>query len=307
MPSPSASITGGTLRVALAACCFSTISIFIVLGTQRGGAPLATVLAGRYTLAALALTLVHRIERRRANAPGPTPPGRAIRAMLLGGTGQALIAYLALSALRIIPAATVGFLFYTFPAWVAIVAAVRGTEPLDARRVLAVALALGGVLVLVGSPWSARLNVTGVVMVLASAVIYALYIPLLRALHAGTSAAAVASYIATGSAIIYVVAGLITGTLTLALSPAAWGAVIGLALVSTTLGFVLFLRGLAVLGPVRAAIVCTVEPFATALLAALVLGQPVTWATGAGGAMVAGAVALAQLPARGAPRPPQRR
>jgi drug/metabolite transporter (DMT)-like permease len=67
--------------------------------------------------------------------------------------------------------------------------------------------------------------------------------------------------------------------------------------------FILFLRGLAVLGPVRTAIVSTAEPFFTAALAAPVLGQPITVRTVVGGVLIAAAVVLLQRPARSAPAP----
>jgi drug/metabolite transporter (DMT)-like permease len=56
--------------------------------------------------------------------------------------------------------------------------------------------------------------------------------------------------------------------------------------------FVLFLRGLAAIGPVRTAIVSTVEPFCAALLGAVVLGQPLSPGTLAGGGLIATAVVL---------------
>ena len=69
----------------------------------------------------------------------------------------------------------------------------------------------------------------------------------------------------------------------------------GLAVVSTAISFMLFLRGLKALGPVRTAIISTIEPFCTALLGASVLGQPLTKDTLLGGAFIAGAVVLLQL------------
>ncbi|MDQ8145991.1 MAG: EamA family transporter, partial [Gemmatimonadota bacterium] len=63
---------------------------------------------------------------------------------------------------------------------------------------------------------------------------------------------------------------------------------------STVLPGVFFMQGLVRLGPVRTAIISSVEPFLTAVLAAVVLGQPLTWATLAGGAAIVGAVALLQ-------------
>ena len=96
----------GTLRVAASACCFGTIPVFTVLATQRGGAPLPSVLAWRYALAAVALALVS------GGLAGLRPPRRrAVALLAVGGSGQALVTYLRLSALRYLPAATVAFPF----------------------------------------------------------------------------------------------------------------------------------------------------------------------------------------------------
>jgi drug/metabolite transporter (DMT)-like permease len=91
----------------------------------------------------------------------------------------------------------------------------------------------------------------------------------------------------------------VDGTLTARMPPAVWGAAATLAFACTLLAFVAFLAGLAVLGPVRAAIVSTVEPFWTAVLGAAVLAQPLTPPMLAGGALIAGAVLLLQIPPGG--------
>jgi len=88
--------------------------------------------------------------------------------------------------------------------------------------------------------------------------------------------------------------GLATGNFRLALPPVGWATVFALALISTTLGFIAFLRGLAVLGPVRTAIVSTVEPFWIAVLGLLVLAQPISPAVLGGGVLIAAAVVLLQ-------------
>ena len=53
--------------------------------------------------------------------------------------------------------------------------------------------------------------------------------------------------------------------------------------------------GLVRLGPVRTAIVSTVEPFLTALLGVVVLSQPLTGPTLLGGALIVAAVVLLQF------------
>jgi len=68
-----------------------------------------------------------------------------------------------------------------------------------------------------------------------------------------------------------------------------------LVLFSTVLPSVFFLMGLMRLGPVRTAIVSTVEPFLTAVIGAVVLSQPMSPRILAGGAMIVGAVVLLQF------------
>jgi drug/metabolite transporter (DMT)-like permease len=81
-------------------------------------------------------------------------------------------------------------------------------------------------------------------------------------------------------------------------APIAWVAIGLLAVVSTVVGFLLFLHGLSSIGPVRTAIISTVEPFWGAFLASIVLDQPLSANTLGGGALVAAAVILLNLPAR---------
>ncbi len=66
-------------------------------------------------------------------------------------------------------------------------------------------------------------------------------------------------------------------------------------MVCTVLAFIAFLRGLAVIGPVRTAIISTVEPFFTALLGSVVLGQQLGPRTFTGGMLIAAAVVVIQL------------
>jgi len=68
--------------------------------------------------------------------------------------------------------------------------------------------------------------------------------------------------------------------------------VLAIALVCTVAAVVLFLAGLARIGPVRASIYSTVEPVFTVILATVVLGERITVARAAGGALILGGVLL---------------
>jgi drug/metabolite transporter (DMT)-like permease len=290
-------VSRATLLVLFSACCFGSISTLITIA-MSSGARLVDVLAWRYAIAAVLLAVASGgVAAMRA-------PGRRAWAVLgLAGGGQAAIAFVSLSALRYIPVATLTFLFYTYPAWVAVIAAVRRTEPLTGRRALALALSLTGIAVMVGAPGSGGLHPVGVLLSLSSALLYAAYIPMIDWLGRGVPPAVTSAYVAAGAAIILIVVAVAQGGLALRFAPVGWAAVLTLAVLCTVLAFLAFLRGLAEIGPVRTAIVSTVEPFWTALLGSVVLGQSLGPRTLAGGMLIAAAVVVLQLGQRASVEP----
>lgn len=287
----------GTARasafVAIAACCFGSISVLTVLAT-REGLELRSILTWRYLLAVPVLILAAG-GLRAMRADG----GRIARIIALGGGGQAVVAFLSLSSLAYIPAATLGFLFYTFPAWVALMAAATGREPLTAIRIGALVLSLGGVAFMVGAPGAESMHPTGVVLALSAAVAYAIYIPLVGWVQGPLTPAAASTWVSVGAGAIFAFAAAFEGTLAAPHSPLGVISVVLLALVCTAAAFIAFLRGLAVLGAVRTAIVSTVEPFWTTVLGAVVLLQPAGPGMLIGGACIATSVWLLQRPSRG--------
>lgn len=284
-----------TAMILFSACCFGSIPVIITLAT-RTGAGLTGLLAWRYLVAAALLVVVSG-----GLAAVRQPAGRALSLLVLAGGGQAAIAVVSLSALDYIPAATLTFLFYSYPAWVAILSAVRGTERLTAQRAAALLLSLAGLALMVGMPGAGGLNPVGVLLALSSALMYAIYIPTIDHLGRGLPPAVTSTYASGGAAVILTIMALARGGLALHFAPMGWLAVALLAVACTVLAFLAFLRGLAIIGPVRTAIISTIEPFWAALLASVVLGQVLGPRTMAGGLLIAGAVVLLQLKPRGEP------
>ncbi len=279
-----------TLLILFSAGCFGAISIFISLG-MRSGARLIDLLFWRYALAAALLVVVSG-GVAAVRAPGR----RALPLLTYAGVGQAVIAFVSLSALRYISAASLTFLFYTYPAWIAVIAALRGTERLTASRAAALALSLAGIAVMVGVPGAdGGLHLVGVGLALSSALLYALYVPMINHFGSGIPPAVTSAFAVAGAAAALLVATLTQGGPRVDLAPFAWMMVALLAGVSTVLAFIAFLRGLAILGPVRTGIVSTVEPFFTALLASVLLDQALGSRTLVGGALIAAAVIIIQM------------
>jgi len=285
MNPPDISIARATILIVISALSFGSISVLTVL-TTTAGIHLLTVMVWRYALGAVFLGAI--VQTRQL---ATIRKQRILQLMLIGGVGQALITYLSLHALEYIPVGPLAFLFYTYPAWVAMVAAIRRTERLTPIRVSALVLALAGVTIMVGTP-TERLNPTGVMLALASALLYSGYLPALEHLQEGIPALVATFLLIAGAAISFVFAALFSRDLIVPTGAAAWSNILLLALVSTVIAFSTLIKGLAVLGPVRTAIIATVEPFFTAILGAVVLGSRLGISTLIGGILIASAVLI---------------
>jgi drug/metabolite transporter (DMT)-like permease len=291
-PAARRAIGRGTLAVVFSACCFGSISPLTVVATERGMA-LESIQTWRYFASAV-LVVAYGWWRPPAPAAGLSPWYRP-RTLLMAGGGQAIVATLALAALRWLPAATASFLFYTYPAWVTVITAVRGLEPLDGSRLLALALALGGIAAMVGAPSAVSLSPVGLAVILSGALVYALYIPVLSGLQRGRDWQDVARAMCVGGTLCFATWSVLSGTLFAIPDAVALGASV-LQGVLASGAFVGFLAGLRILGNVRTAITSTVEPFWTTLLGMVLLAQPVGTGTLVGGAAIMGAVLLLQRP-----------
>jgi drug/metabolite transporter (DMT)-like permease len=291
MESSGTSIGRATLLIVISAVSFGSISVLTVLIT-KAKVPLLTAMMWRYVLAASLLVVIIGVKQL-----GSVPKRRLLQLLLIGGFGQALITYVSLHALKYIPVGPLAFLFYTYPAWVALLAAVRRTEKLTSLRVIALTLALIGVTVMVGAPSGDKLNPVGVILALASALLYSVYLPSLEHLQQGLPALVATFLLVAGAAVTFVIAALLARELFLPTAMAVWSNIILLAFVSTVVAFSTLIRGLSILGPVRTAIIATVEPFFTAMLGIALLGNQLTLTTLMGGILIAVAVLLIQLSA----------
>ena len=288
-------VGAGTVYTLLAATGFAAVSTLTSLAIAEK-LSLPVVLMWRYSLASVAMVTFVVLRGY------PRMPWReAMRFIVIGGGGQALFVGLALSSLRYVSNATLAFLFYTYPAWVTIVQAVRGAEQLTRRRVLALAMSFAGIAVIVLAPVVAAstksigVSLTlpawqGLALALSAAVAYGIYIPTMQTLQKHHPVPVTSAYAKLGSAVCFLFLAIADRSITASLTPAAWTAIAALALVSTVLPSVFFLMGLMRLGAVRTAIISTVEPFLTAVLSAIVLRQAITMPVLAGGALIIGAV-----------------
>lgn len=303
--SSSGALSTGTTFTLFAALGFAAVSTLTSI-VVRQGTSLPNVLTWRYVLSSVVLVLFVGARGYKR-----IPSRDVTKFIVIGGGGQALLVGLALSSIAYIPVATLAFLFYTYPAWVTLVQAVRGAEKVTARRAAALALSFAGIVVIAGVPLGAKMNAMasgapaplipeamywkGVGLALAAAIVYGAYIPTMQFLQKNHPVPVTSALAKIGSAACFLIWSSSEQSFDYRMTGTAWAGIGALTLFSTVLPSVFFLMGLMRLGPVRTAIMSTVEPFLTAVIGALVLGQALTLQIFVGGAMIVSAVVLLQF------------
>jgi len=281
-------IIRATIMITVSACCFGSLTTFTLLVT-RGGISLVGAIFWRFLLGAVFLFLI--TGRDRAEHP---VNATAWRLMAIGGIAQATISYLSFKALDYLPVGILAFLFYTYPAWVAVISAMRGKEELTKSRLIALVMAMTGIAIMVGASGANSLSSIGVALALGTAFLYALYLPMVHDVQRRLPPFLSSFYLVTGIATTFLIVNVVTGQLRIPRDPEVWGYLVVLSLVGTVLAFGTLMAGLQVLGPVRTSIISTIEPFFTAVLGALILRQALTISILTGGAMIAAAVVVVE-------------
>jgi drug/metabolite transporter (DMT)-like permease len=203
----------------------------------------------------------------------------------LGYVGQAM-AYL--TALKYASSGLVALLLYLYPIFVAVLSATVLRQKITTPTILALALALAGLVLTVGPEGGQLL---GMLLAIAAALIYSVYILV------GTQVLTQVSPL-LASSLIFASAGAASGLLMLAggphwpASPAGWASIAAIVVVATVVPVLSFLAGLERIGPTNAALLSTLEPAVTVVLAALLLGETLKPLSLLGGGLILVAVAL---------------
>jgi drug/metabolite transporter (DMT)-like permease len=280
----------GTLLCIGSAAAFGAMAVFGKLA-YGNGATVGTLLAVRFGLAAaLFWVLVFASRETVAELHGLVRRDLAI-ALGLGAVGYAAQAGCFFAALERIDASLLSLMLYTFPAMVAVAAIVLGRERADAARFGALALASIGLVLVLASARPGALDPLGAGLALGAAMIYTTYILVSQGIAGRIAPTLLSALVCTGAAVTLTAGSALLGDLRLGeVTPAGWGWLAGIAMVSTVAAVSLFFAGLKRVGPTTASILSTVEPVVTVLLAFLVFGELLGSLQLVGGALVVAAV-----------------
>lgn len=200
------------------------------------------------------------------------------RALLfVGAIGLALPFVLIAQALTAIDASTAAILNALSPLFASIVAAVWIRDPITPAKAGGIALCLVGTAVLVGwtpAPMTARELLAASMSVAATAIYgYTIVFTKVKLKGASPMGTAAGTLLMAGAAMLPFTP--VTRDLS-AVPPMAWLAVLGLAIVSTTVAFIFYYRLIADVGPVKAITVTLLVPVFGMVWGVIFLGEPVT-------------------------------
>jgi DME family drug/metabolite transporter len=287
----------GALAVVAAATIWGTLGLFAkILYAQ--GVSFESLVAVRASIGWAAVSLFVLATGR---ARSLRVSGRDLAFLApLGLVGIGFFYLLYFYTVRESTVGTAAILLYSSPAFVVVLARLFLKEALNAAKVLALFLTIGGIFLVAGAYDPANLEVSPKVLLagLLSGLTYGLYSIFGRPVAGRLGPSVILSYALFFGASLLVVTALPTlGTLA-GLSVGSYALLLMLAVVHTTLAFALYTFGLGRLGAGRAAIVATVEPVVAGALGAVLLGEDLTFPKVVGAGLVLSGAALAQVRVR---------
>jgi drug/metabolite transporter (DMT)-like permease len=231
--------------------------------------------------------------------PPPTPMRRADLALLvgLGFIGYYLSSFLSFLGLVYVPASLERLLLYLSPTLVVLMSALVFRQPVRRHHVYALAMTYGGIVLVLGDSLvmtqEPQTLLVGGVLVFCSALTYAAYL-----IGSGTIIPRLGSLrftaYASGTACLFVIAQFALtrdlAALDLPLPVYLYG--VAMAIVCTVLPTWMMAEGIGRIGANQAAIVSSIGPVSTIVLAALVLNEPITVVQVCGAALVLAGVWL---------------
>lgn len=284
----------GITLIILAGCFWGSMGIFVrELGTYGFGA--IQIVSIRISLAALIFSLVLLIKDRKGFKISPND----IPLFLGLGFGSILfftICYF--TAITMMPLSTAAILLYTSPVWIMLMSIFFFHEKLDKRKLIALALAFGGC-VLVSGISGEGMTVKGLLIGLGSGIGYGLYSILgkiaLRKYSSYTVTTYTFIFAAAGSWVISQPADMI-GKFSAAPN---LGFLIVLcflsALITAVIPFLSYTIGLESVEASKAGIIATIEPMVATLIGVLVFSEKLTLMSGAGILLILAAVVILNL------------
>ena len=277
----------GTLAGIAAAVCYGTNPLG-ALKLYAEGMQTNSVLFYRFGLAwvIIAIVMLFRKESLKVTRQEFT----ALTGLGLLFIVSSLTLYLSFHHM---PAGVASTILFTYPVMTAVIMAVFFHERITWTTVVSLILSGAGVTLLYWSDSAGTLSTLGVVLVLASALSYALYIILVNRSNLQMSSFKINFYVLMYCTLGMVVYSLVAGLpLSLPQTATSWFYIGWLAIVPAIFALVLMVYAAKYVGSTATAILGALEPLTAVLIGILVFDEPFTFNLALGIVLILGAVVI---------------
>lgn len=248
----------------------------------------------RVTLAAVSLVIVAQFATRLSAAESSGWPGLrdAVALLLLGTLGNGLYQILFVEGIARTRAGDAALLISASPAFIAIIGRFRGTERVNRRSVVGIALSIIGMgLVVVGTTSTGdgeHATLIGDALILISALCWSVYTVYLQPYTHRVGGVHLSALTMIGGMVplVAVAAPAMLATSWTHLPPMAWVSLGYSGIFALVIAYLFWYNGVRVLGPTRTAMYSNLQPVFAVTVAWLVLGEAIT------GWQVAGTVSI---------------
>lgn len=261
----------GYLLGALAAASYGTNPLF-AMPCYADGMDANSVLLFRYaiSLPIMALMIVFRGRDFRIRRGDFLPLlGLALMMAL-----SSLTLYKSYNYMDVGIASTI---LFVYPVLVTVIMGVFFKEKASPLTVLCIAMSLAGICLLYKAKDGSTLSLAGTLMVLASAMTYALYIVGVNKTRInGMPTVKLTFWILLFSTVMYAVNSAFSGGVTLPENPSSWIDLVGVAVLPTIVSFLCTTKSIHVIGSTPTAILGALEPVTAIVIGVFVFGETLT-------------------------------
>ncbi|MDE7410607.1 MAG: DMT family transporter [Paramuribaculum sp.] len=278
----------GYALAALAAAAYGTNPAFAIPLYEQGMNP-DSVLLFRYVLGVPLLAAIMAVRgvsfRLRKDEIGPT----AILGILMALSSLTLF-----ESYRYINSGIASTLLFVYPIMVAVMMIFLFHERFKISIALCLVIMSAGLILLMKTSSGFSLDPYGVVLVMLSALTYALYIIFVNVSKSikRIPTTKLLFYVICWGSLLYVMLIALGGELTLPTRPAGWCNLAALAFIPTVLSLACTTKAIQIIGSTPTAIFGALEPVAAVILSVIILNQPITPREIAGGVLIIAATTI---------------
>ncbi len=271
----------GIFYIAIASIAFGVMPILAKLA-YKGGANAISTLALMFTFASIILFFY--IKNKKLSLKLNKEQVKLI--LFLGTIGYSMTSILLFISYNYIDVGIAGMILHTYPLMVMILSIIIYKEKFRLKKFLYLITTTIGVFIMldvkVGS-----INNVGVVLVLLSALCYAIYV-------IGASSKKIKSinsyvitfYISVIAAIIGSTLGVINNSFNIPINFYGIISILLIAFISTVVALMAFIKGVKLIGPTNSAIFSALEPIVSLILGVIVLGESISFKIIIGSAII---------------------